>query len=199
MIKKMLKKVVIRRKEIRIRKNAIVGKNIQFATSSGIVNTGARENVVIGDHGCCFGIFQALCSGKIIVGDNIYIGSDTYIQSKEKVTIGNNVIISNNVLICDNNNHPTSPQKRLSLSECENYMTDELWTWKYADSKPIIIEDNVWIGKNVVIMKGVTIGKGSIVGLGAVVTHNVPEYCVVAGNPAKVVKKLQQGDNYEKN
>lgn len=198
MIKKLLKKAVIHRKEIKIRKKAIIGKNIQFAASSGIVNTGVRENVVIGDHGCCFGIFQALCSGKIIVGDNIYIGSGTYIQSKEKITIGNNVIISNNVLICDNNNHPTSPQKRVLLSECENYMTDELWTWKYANSKPVIIEDNVWIGRNAVIMKGVTIGKGSIVGLGAIVTHNVPEYCVVAGNPAKVVKKLQQGEKYEK-
>ena len=40
-------------------------------------------------------------------------------------------------------------------------------------------------------MKGVTIGKGAIVGLGSIVTHNVPEYCVVAGNPATVVKKLK--------
>lgn len=153
---------------------------------------------MIGNHGCCFGIFQALCNGKIRVGNNIYIGSGTHIQSKEKVIIGDNVIISNDVLICDNNNHPTSPEKRALLSECEDYMTDELWSWKYASSKPIVIEDNVWVGKNAVIMKGVTIGKGSIVGLGAIVTHSVPDYCVVAGNPATVVKKLKQGENHEK-
>ena len=198
MIKGFLKKFVIYNKERKIRKKAIIGENIQFATSSGIVNTGARENVVIGNHGCCFGNFQALCNGEIKIGNNIYIGSGTYIQSKEKIIIGDNVIISNNVLICDNNNHPTSPEKRLLLSKCENYITDELWSWKYASSKPIVIKDNVWIGKNAVIMKGVTIGKGAIVGLGSIVTHNVPEYCVVAGNPATVVKKLKYGENHEK-
>ena len=113
MIKGFLKKFVIYNKERKIRKKAIIGENIQFATSSGIVNTGARENVVIGNHGCCFGNFQALCNGEIKIGNNIYIGSGTYIQSKEKIIIGDNVIISNNVLICDNNNHPTSPEKRL--------------------------------------------------------------------------------------
>ncbi len=198
MIKGFLKKLIMQKKENEIRKKAIVGKNIQFATSSGVLNTGKRDNIVIGNHGCCFGIFQAMCSGKIIVGNNIYIGSGTYIQSKERVTIGDNVIISNNVLICDNNNHPTDPEERMLLSECENYMTNELWTWNYAHSKPIVIEENVWIGKNAVIMKGVTIGKGSIVGLGSVVTHDVPEYCVAVGNPARVVKKLKRGENYEK-
>lgn len=198
MIKKIIKKIVLYNREREIRKKAIIGNNIQFATSSGIMNTGIRENVVIGNHGCCFGILQALCNGKINIGNNIYIGSGTHIQSKEQVIIGNNVIISNDVLICDNNNHPTSPEERLLLSECENYMTNELWSWKYANSKPIVIEDNVWIGKNAVIMKGVTIGKGSIVGLGSIVTHNVPKYSVVVGNPATVVKRLEQGESNEK-
>lgn len=198
MIKKIIKKIVLYNRERQIRKKAIIGNNIQFATSSGIMNTGKRENVVIGNHGCCFGILQALCNGKINIGNNIYIGSGTHIQSKEQVIIGDNVIISNDVLICDNNNHPTSPEERLLLSECENYMTNELWSWKYANSKPIVIEDNVWIGKNAVIMKGVTIGKGSIVGLGSIVTHNVPKYSVVVGNPATVVKRLEQGESNEK-
>lgn len=199
MIKKLLKKVVVYRKKKRICKNAIVGNNIQFATSSGIVNTGCKENVKLGNHGCSFGIFQALCGGKISVGDNFFIGSNTYIQSKEKIEIGDNVIISDHVLIVDNNNHPTDYAMRLKMSQCDDYMTDELWTWKYADSKPIVIKDNVWIGKSAVIMKGVTIGKGSIVALGSIVTHDIPDYCIAAGNPAKVIKKLERENENTEN
>ena len=52
---------------------------------------------------------------------------------------------------------------------------------------PILIEDDAFIGARSIILKGVTIGKGSIIGAGAVVTRNVPEYSIVAGNPAKVI------------
>ena len=55
-------------------------------------------------------------------------------------------------------------------------------------SKPIIIGKHVWIGTNAIILKGVTIGDGAVIGAGAVVTKDVPAQCVVAGNPAKVVK-----------
>ena len=51
------------------------------------------------------------------------------------------------------------------------------------------IEENVWVGSRALILKGVRVGKGSIVAAGAVVTKNVPPNCIVAGNPAKVVKE----------
>ena len=86
---------------------------------------------------------------------------------------------------------------RLKMSQCDSFLTDELWSWKYADSLPIVIEDNVWIGRDSRILKGVTVGKGSIVALGAIVTHDVPPYCVVAGNPAKVVKRLAEKESGE--
>ncbi len=58
----------------------------------------------------------------------------------------------------------------------------------WADEKPVVIEDDVWIGSRVIILPGVTIGKGSVIGASAVVTKSVPPYSVVAGNPAKIVK-----------
>ncbi len=58
----------------------------------------------------------------------------------------------------------------------------------FAEEKPVVIEDDVWIGSRVTILPGVTIGRGSVVGAAAVVTKDVPPYSVVAGNPAKVVK-----------
>ena len=58
------------------------------------------------------------------------------------------------------------------------------------ERKRIVINDNVWIGERTTILKGVVIGKGAVVGCNSVVTHDVPERCVVAGNPAKIVKML---------
>lgn len=174
----------------RFQRKACVGYDVHWIGRVGCTNSGSKENVRIGNHGYIGGQFQALCGGKIVVGNNIYIGAGSIIQAKEQIEIGNNVIIANGVLLVDNNNHPTNPASRLEMSKCDNYMTDELWTWKDAKSKPIKIEDNVWIGKNATIMKGVTVGEGSIVALGAIVTRDVPPYTIVAGNPAVVVKQL---------
>ena len=58
----------------------------------------------------------------------------------------------------------------------------------FAEEKPIIIEDDVWIGANSIILGGVKIGNGAIIGAGAVVTKDVPPRAIVAGNPAKLIK-----------
>lgn len=163
---------------------------VNSATS--ITNPGGiNDNVKIGEHCTFFGTIYALFGGHVIIGNNTYVGTKTYLMAKERITIGNDCIIANDVIVCDNNNHPIEPEKRLEMSRCADYLSDEKWTWIYADSAPIVVEDNIWIGRRAMIMKGVTIGKGSIVGAGAVVTHDVPEFTVVAGNPAKVVKNLK--------
>lgn len=192
--KTIIQKIRIAKKKKEFEKHAMIGRDIQFASSSGVTNSGAKDHIIIGNHGCLFGLLQALCGGKIQIGDNFYMGSGTVLQSKEQIVIGNNAIISNNVLIVDNNNHPIEPEKRMHMSQAENYMGSSLWSWEYSQSKPIVIEDNVWIGRDAVIMKGVTVGRGSIVALRAVVTHDVPPYSVVAGNPAKVVKQLNPNE-----
>ena len=80
------------------------------------------------------------------------------------------------------------------------YISDADWHGIYDRSdpvgktKPIILKENVWIGDSAIVCKGVTIGENSIIGAGAVVTKNIPANVVAAGNPAKVVKNLDQGD-----
>ncbi len=175
--------------------NSVFAPDTVFMAGASCRNSGIRDMVSIDEHCTIGGAFIALYGGKISVGKNTYIGPSTSIQSKESIRIGENVIIANNVALIDNNNHPTSPEMRLKMSACEDFLRDELWSWKYSDSAPIVIEDNVWIGRDSRILKGVTIGKGSIVALGAIVTKDVPEYCIVAGNPAKVVKKLSPQEN----
>lgn len=172
------------------RKHSASDVGTSFLIGATCKNTGDASNVVIEPHCTIGAIFMCQCGGRIQVGKDTYIGPGTCIQAKESITIGSSVIVANNALLCDNNNHPTDPKLRLEMSACDDFMHDELWTWKYSESAPIIIEDNVWIGRDARILKGVTVGKGSIVAMGAIVTHDVPPYCIVAGNPAKIVKQL---------
>lgn len=109
---------------------------------------------------------------KLTVGDNSRING-VHIAVKEEVTIGKNVRIAPYVLILDSDFHNASDH--------------------FSDGKTgsVIIGDDVWIATKATILKGVEIGEGSVVAAGAVVTKNVPPYTVVAGVPAKVIKKLK--------
>lgn len=76
------------------------------------------------------------------------------------------------------------------------YITDSDWHGIYDRSlpigitKPVILEDNVWVGDSAIICKGVRIGKNSIIGAGAVVASDIPENAIAVGNPARVIKYL---------
>ena len=61
-----------------------------------------------------------------------------------------------------------------------------------GNTKPVVLKDNVWIGDSAIVCKGVTIGENSIIGAGAVVTKDVPPNSIFAGNPAKLVKTLDE-------
>lgn len=150
-----------------------------------------KYDIVIGKRCEIKGQLFSFEGGKILIGNNVFMNYNSFIGSMETVTIGNDVIIATNVRIFDNNNHPTSPTQREMMSHNDFY--GELWTWKYAEHKPVVIGDNVWIGEFSAILKGVTIGKGSIVASHSVVTKDVPPYVIVAGNPARVVKRLEEG------
>lgn len=112
----------------------------------------------------------------IEIGENCYIVYGVTILSSAKITIGNNVLIAGGVCIVSHN-HGMNPEEK------EAYMDQQLVSDK------ISIGDGCWIGQNVMIMPGVKIGKCCIIGAGGVVTHNVPDYCVAVGSPAKVVKQ----------
>lgn len=146
-------------------------------------------NIEIGEN-CIFqGRIQLFNSEAFIrIGDRTFIGPNSLLFSCEGIEIGSDVMISWGCTIIDTNAH--------SLISCErgNDVVDWAKGWQYKNwnvvkSKKIVIEDRVWIGFNSIILKGVRIGEGAVVGAGSVVTKDVEPYTVVAGNPAKFIKK----------
>jgi acetyltransferase-like isoleucine patch superfamily enzyme len=137
------------------------------------------ENVLI-DGKCSF-TFAARFSAQptLIIGDNTGIGHACSFTIGKKISIGRHCRIGGNVWIFDSPGHPADPVARMAGSPVAD---DEV--------KPVMIEDNVWIGQKAIIMPGVTIGQGSIVAAGAVVMVNVPPNTMVAGNPARQLRKL---------
>lgn len=178
----------------RFRKNAVLGE--RFSTSaSGNCISACRDNVVIGNDCEINAVLSTNGGGHITIGDHTTIRGGL-VGAVDSVTIGSCVIISNSVHIYDNNNHPTDPDARMEMSLSGFY--GPLWDWGRSDHAPVVIEDNVWIGERVTILKGVTIGRGGVIGCDSVVTKDVPPYCIAAGNPARIVKRLK-GDSEEEN
>lgn len=130
--------------------------------------------------------------GKITIGDDCYIGEGSRLWSAAEIKIGSNVLVSHNVNIIDTDSHEID-----HLERAESYRS--LIRSGHPKGKinvkiaPIVIEDYAWISYNVCILKGVTIGKGAIIAAGSVVTKDVPDFVVMAGNPAVQIKKLKEG------
>lgn len=177
-------------------KNSVFGKDFQTDSYSFCRNaTNKKDSIQIGDNCRIRCQLIALGSGKIRIGNNTYIGGPSKIGAIESITIGNDVIISGEVHVFDNNNHPTDPETRYAMTQSAD-SEGPLWSWMESESKPVVIEDNVWIGERSTVLKGVRIGKGSIVACNSVVTKDVPPYTIVAGNPAKVVKNLLEDSTH---
>lgn len=163
--------------------------SVQFATNSviKILWGSTKSDIIIGQGVRMKGLLISEFGGKITMGDYSTIGPNSNIYSVESVIVGAYTAISRYVSISDNNNHPVNPDDRLKVWETPDNSVER--SWKYADHKPIVIGKNCWIGEFSRICKGVTIGDGSIVAANSVVTKDVPANCIVAGNPARIVKE----------
>jgi acetyltransferase-like isoleucine patch superfamily enzyme len=160
-------------------------------------NSNSKEKrLFIGSDSCVTGsfIFEKE-TGIINIGNRSFVGGGTFICI-DKIEIGNDVLIAWGCTIVDNDSHSVKWQNRINdvidwKRGLEENKTGVYKNWENVNHAPIVIKDKSWIGFNVVILKGVTIGQGSIIGAGSVVTKNVPDYTVVAGNPAKIVKTIK--------
>lgn len=113
---------------------------------------------------------------NIFVGENFYANFNCTFLDVSTIEIGDNCMFAPNVQLYTAT-HPLHPVKRNSGLE-------------YA--KPIKIGDNVWLGGGVIVTPGVTLGNNVVVGAGSVVTKSFPDNVVIAGNPARIIKTLEE-------
>ena len=109
---------------------------------------------------------------QLVIGKNVYINSGSLLMARGGISIEDDVLIAANVQIISNNH---DPYDRAVLT-----------------CRPVLIKKGAWIGAGASIMPGVTVGRYAIVGAASVVTHDVPNYAVAVGSPAKVIKYLEE-------
>ena len=157
-----------------------VGKDCSFHPP---LNINHPERIIIGDDVvigsfCWIGVYveknQTL--GLLEVGNRVHIGSNSTILARNHIKIGNRVLIAQRVSIIDNIHE---------YQDINKAIIDQ----PISQGGEIIIEDDCFIGVNSVILQKVKIGKHSVIGANSVITHDVPPYCVVAGTPARIIKK----------
>jgi len=141
-------------------------------------------------------------TGFISIGDGSFINGGTKLISRSSISIGRNVTIAWGCVIYDHDSHSIDYRDRVADQEQQlsdwhsgNFISNK--NWRNVNSKPIVIEDHVWLGFDVVVLKGVTIGEGSIIGARSVVTHDIPAWSIAAGNPARVVKEIRRSSTLE--
>ena len=114
-------------------------------------------------------------SGEIKIGDYCLISPGVRISAAQSIQIGDNVMFAANVYVSDSDWHGI--YNRIRPFRC---------------TKPVTIENNVWLGESVIVNKGVTIGENSVIGAGSVVTKNIPDGELWYGNPATFRRKIER-------
>lgn len=116
---------------------------------------------------------NAYFSPKVSLGDYSGIGVNARIHGK--CVIGRYVMMGQDCII-------------LTRNHCFDRTDIPMCQQGFQEERPVVIDDDVWIGDRVTILPGVHIGTGCIIGAGSVVTRDIPDYAIVAGNPARVIR-----------
>lgn len=156
-----------------------------------IIYSKSGEKLSIGDHvtinssflSNLLGLYQRTIiitrtsDAVVKIGNHVGISGAT-IYARRSIVIGDYTLIGANTKIMDNDFHPVNPKVRRNTPN------------EKMGIQPIVIGENVFIGCNCLILKGSRIGNNSVIGAGSVVSGDIPANCVAAGNPARVIKKL---------
>ena len=144
------------------------------------------DALVIGSHCTMDGVHFAVGKqGRVTIGDHCFFTSAVLLCELE-LRFGSGIILGWNVTIADSDFHPIDPAERIvdaiacSPLACGHPRAS-------IPCKPVILEDNVWVGPNATILKGVRIGAAAMIEPGAVITRDVPPGARMLGNPAQQI------------
>ena len=132
--------------------------------------------------GCRIEAYPENNQQTLFFGENFQMNDYVHITAMEKVQIGNNVLFASKIYVSDCSHGSYAGDENDSSP-------DSIPHDRKLYSKPVVIEDNVWLGEFVSVLPGVTIGKGTIVGANSVVSKSLPPNVIAVGSPAKPIKK----------
>ena len=156
-------------KELMHRYNQTEADPERYAILQQMLGSVGQDSIIWAPFYCSYG-------KNTYIGDHVFLNYMCVILDNNEVRIGNHVMIGPAVQIYTAA-HDLQAESRIKGGET---------------AKPIVIEDNVWIGGGAILLPGVRIGKNAVVGAGSVVTRNVPANTVVVGNPARVIREIDQ-------
>lgn len=170
-------------KNVRVGRDCFIERRHSFASFRSTRDPG----LVIGDRVRIYtwAAFNVEPAGLIEIADDCTLVGPVFMCA-EHIQIGRRVIVSYNVTIADSDFHPLDPEQRKQDAIANAPLGDKRRRPPLI-CKPVVIEDDVWIGIGAIILKGVTIGAGARIGAGAVVARDVPAGACVGGNPARPI------------
>jgi acetyltransferase-like isoleucine patch superfamily enzyme len=171
--------------------NVCVGSNTLITADYAFKRFRAREPtaLVIGANSTMDGVHFAVGpKGRVVIGDFCYF-TNAVLLCELELRFGNYVVIGWNATIADTDFHPLSPAERIADAiACSPLGKGR--SRPEIPCRPVVIEDDVWIGPNATILKGVRIGAGSWIEAGSLVTRDVPANSRVLGNPAQITGQV---------
>jgi len=120
-----------------------------------------------------------------LFGNNVSVNMNCTFVDCNKINIGNNVLIASNVQL-----YTAAHPVELSERVIEDWHPESGTYFCQTYALPITIEDGCWLGGGVIVLPGVTIGSGTVIGAGSVVTKDIPANCTAAGNPCRVIRRI---------
>ena len=159
--------------------NINLGYNVQIDPTSSVNNIKIGDNVKIAKRVSAYGSSENLLE----IGTGSYIGMNSILNGfAAKIIIGNYVSIAQNVnIMADSGPNASQIMQRVFPVKCG----------------PVIIGDHVWIGASVIIMPNVRIGNFCVIGAGSFVNRSFPDYSIIGGTPAKIIRKLSDEEIYK--
>ena len=178
--------------------NVVLGSNVFIDTSYGFAGfcSEQEEALNIGEASGCYDRSSLIVSatGRIKVGKYCILNGTTLICKKE-ITIGDHCMMAWGSVLMDSWIDAVNVPVTLRRKLLQQTAADPLRPYPFpAEARPIVLEDNCWVGFDSVILPGVRLGQGSVVGCKTVVDFDVPPFAVVAGSPARIVRYLNAND-----